>query len=218
MKRFVVAVAVALTALAVAAPASAHRASVEITCNGVTFTYQNFPAGVTASSAETVVVDGTTVYSDTFPITPPGGSHTVPLSIVGNAHVEATFIWTSSDRRNPVRGGGEEDVECGDTTGGTTGGDTGGDTGGTTGGDTTGGDTTGGGTTGGGTTGGGTGGGGGTTGTGGAIGNTTGGTPGSETGGELPFTGLPIWVPVLLAAGLLGGGVFLLRRRRDDVS
>jgi hypothetical protein len=184
---------------------------VEITCTGVTFTYLEFPAGVTASSEETVTVDGETVHSGTFTITPPGGESFIPLSIVGNATVVATFVWTSSDRPAPVPGGDEESVECGDTTGGTTGGDT-------TGGDTTGGDTTGGGTTGGGTTGGGTGGGGGTTGTGGAIGNTTGGTPGSETGGELPFTGLPIWVPVLLAAGLLGGGVFLLRRRRDDVS
>jgi hypothetical protein len=69
----------------------------------------------------------------------------------------------------------------------------------TTGGETTGGETTGDGTTG----------------TGGAIGNTTGGTPPS---GDLPFTGLPIWFPVLLAVVLLASGGFLLRRRRDDVS
>jgi hypothetical protein len=123
----------------------------------------------------------------------------------------------------------------GETTGGTTGGDTGGDTGGTTGGDTTGGDTggttdggttdggtsTGGATTGGGTTGGTTGGGsggGGTTGTGGVSAGTTGGSPQAQTGGELPFTGLPIWIPIALAALLLAGGGFLLRRRRDDVA
>ena len=69
------------------------------------------------------------------------------------------------------------------------------------GGDTTGGDTTTGG---------------GTTGTGGVIGGTTGGS--GDTGGELPFTGLPIWIPILLAGALLSSGVFLLRRRRDDVS
>ena len=78
----------------------------------------------------------------------------------------------------------------------------------TTGGDTTGGDTTGGDTTGGGTTGGGT------TGTGGVIGGTTGGS--DEASGELPFTGLPIWVPILLAGALLASGAFLLRRKRDD--
>jgi hypothetical protein len=214
MKRFLVAVTVALAALALAAPASAHRAEVAITCEGVTFTYSNFPLDVTASSEETVVVNGDTVYSDTWTITPPGNSHTVPLSISGDATVEADWTWTSSDRNQPVSGGDTDDVSCGGTTGGTT---TGGDTGGTTtGGTTTGGTTTGGTTTGGGTTGGGTTGGG-TTG-GGALGSTTGGSPGAETGGELPFTGLPIWIPILLAAGLLASGGLLLRRKRDDVS
>jgi hypothetical protein len=203
MKRFLVALTVALAALALAAPASAHRAEVAITCEGVTFTYSNFPLDVTASSQETVAVDGETVYSDTWTITPPGNSHTVPLSIVGDATVEADWTWTSSDRQQPVSGGDEEDVSCGGTTGGTT---TGGDTGGTTTGGTTTGGTTGGGTTGGGTTG------------GGNLGSTTGGSPGAETGGELPFTGLPIWIPILLAAVLLASGGLLLRRRRDDVS
>ena len=85
-------------------------------------------------------------------------------------------------------------TDGGTTDGGTTDGGTtdGGTTdGGTTGGGTTGGGTTGGGTTGGGTTGGGTGG-------GGVIGSTTGGS--GNTGGELPFTGLPIWIPMLLAS------------------
>ena len=111
-------------------------------------------------------------------------------------------------------------TDGGTTDGGTTDGGTtdGGTTdGGTTGGDTTGGGTTGGGTTGGGTTGGGTTGGG-TTGTGGNLGSTTGGSPGADTGGELPFTGLPIWIPILLAAGLLASGGLLLRRKRDEVS
>ena len=82
-------------------------------------------------------------------------------------------------------------------------------TGGTTDGGTTDGGTTGGGTTGGGTTGGGTGG-------GGVIGSTTGGT--SNTSGELPFTGLPIWIPMLLAAALLASGGFLLRRKDCEAS
>ena len=99
----------------------------------------------------------------------------------------------------------------GDTTGGTT---TGGDT---TGGTTTGGDTTTGGetTTGGATTGG-------TTGAGGVsgagTGGTTGGVAGAQVGGELPFTGLPVWVPLLVGAALVFGGALLFRRRRDELS
>ena len=58
--------------------------------------------------------------------------------------------------------------------------------------------------------------GGGTTGTGGVIGSTTGGT--GDPGGELPFTGLPVWIPILLAAALLTAGGFLLRRKRGEVS
>ena len=86
--------------------------------------------------------------------------------------------------------------------------------GGTTGGGTTGGGTTGGGTTGGGTTGGEVSGGG----SGGTTGGTTGGVAGVQTGGELPFTGLPVWIPLLAAAALLSVGALLLRRKRDDLS
>jgi LPXTG-motif cell wall-anchored protein len=96
---------------------------------------------------------------------------------------------------------------CGGGGGTTTGGGT---TGGTTGGDTTGGTTTGGGTTG---TGGVSG-----SGTGGTTGGTTGGVAGVQAGGELPFTGLPVWVPLLAGAALLSGGALLLRRRRDELS
>jgi LPXTG-motif cell wall-anchored protein len=91
----------------------------------------------------------------------------------------------------------------------------------TTGGGTTGGDTTGGTTTGGGTTaGGGTTGTGGVSGsgTGGTTGGTTGGVAGAQAGGELPFTGLPVWVPLLAGAALLSGGALLLRRRRHELS
>lgn len=83
-------------------------------------------------------------------------------------------------------------------------------TGGTTGGTTTGGTTTGGTTTGtGGVSGGGS---------GGPTGGTTGGVAGAQTGGELPFTGLPVWVPLLAGAALLSGGALLLRRRRGELS
>lgn len=54
-----------------------------------------------------------------------------------------------------------------------------------------------------------------TTGAGGGevSGGTTGGVAGAEAGGNLPFTGLPIWVPLLAGLGLLGSGYMLLRRK-----
>ncbi|HSE81955.1 MAG TPA: hypothetical protein VLA87_09785, partial [Gaiellaceae bacterium] len=57
---------------------------------------------------------------------------------------------------------------------------------------------------------------GGTTGTGGVVGSTTGDS--GQTSGELPFTGLPVWIPILLAAALLASGAFLLCRKGDEVS
>jgi hypothetical protein len=135
--------------------------------------------------------------------------------IVGQSEFPFDFTFDEETCGGDTTGGDTGgDTTGGDTTGGdTTGGDTGGDTGGTTGGGTTGGGTTGGGTTG---TGGVSPGGGGAT--GGATGGTTGGGPGTQTGGELPFTGLPVWIPLLAAAALLSGGALLLRRKRDEQS
>jgi hypothetical protein len=64
-----------------------------------------------------------------------------------------------------------------------------------------------------------------TTGSGGVLGgSTTGGTTVGTTGGtapsggNLPFTGLPIWVPLLAAASLLASGIMLIRRRKGEIS
>jgi hypothetical protein len=95
-----------------------------------------------------------------------------------------------------------DQTTCGGTTTGTTTGTT---MTGTTTGTTTGGSTTG--------TGGVSG-----AGTGGTTGGTTGGVAGAQAGGELPFTGLPVWIPLLAAAALLSGGALLLRRKRDELS
>jgi hypothetical protein len=60
-----------------------------------------------------------------------------------------------------------------------------------------------------------------TTGSGGVLGgSTTGGTTGgtAPSGGNLPFTGLPIWVPLLAAASLLASGIVLIRRRKGEIS
>ena len=37
------------------------------------------------------------------------------------------------------------------------------------------------------------------------------------TGGGLPFTGLPLYVPVLLSLGAIGAGVVLRRRTREEL-
>lgn len=39
--------------------------------------------------------------------------------------------------------------------------------------------------------------------------------PPAAPGGALPFTGLPVWMPLLAGAALLGSGLVLLRRRRE---
>jgi hypothetical protein len=88
-----------------------------------------------------------------------------------------------------------------------------------TGGPTTSDTTTGGPTTGGTTTGGTTGGTGETTGatTGGTTGGTTtGGTTGGGGEGTLPFTGFSVWIPLGMAASLIGAGAWLLRRRPGE--
>jgi hypothetical protein len=53
---------------------------------------------------------------------------------------------------------------------------------------------------------------------GGTTGGTTGGTAATPTGGNLPFTGLPVWVPLLAAAAMFASGIFLVRRRKGEVS
>jgi hypothetical protein len=192
MKRILVATVAALAVLAVAPVASAHHANITITCEAVTFEYGGFPGGGTATSLETVSVDGGASIQKTFDFAGRSAVDTIPLNISGEADVFASYSWSSSDG-DSESGEDTQHVSCGEsTTGGTT-------TGGTTTGGTTGG---------------------GTTGSGGVIGSTTGGTTGgtAETGGELPFTGLPVWIPVLLAFALLVSGGFLLRRKRDDVS
>jgi hypothetical protein len=214
MKRLLVAVAAALAVLVVAPIASAtgHVTAISINCDAATFTYSLFSDTRQTVAEEKVVVNGATFATKTFTFVE-SGTDVIPLSISGDADVTASVSWTVVGGPSTGSKSKSEHVQCGETTGGGT----------TTGGTTTGGTTTGGTTTGGTTTGGTTGGGtsgGGTTGSGGVIGSTTGGTTGgtAETGGELPFTGLPVWIPVLLAFALLASGGFLLRRKRDDVS
>lgn len=231
MKRFFFGVPAALAALALCAtPAFATgsttiqwegHGSESLPCSGSEHWVLSPAQGITSA---TLYIDGV-AYTMTQS---GGGSYSADTNVGfdGSQSVSVTYFGPNDtaflklshcDSGETTTGGTTGgDTTGGDTTGGdTTGGDTtGGDTtgGDTTGGDTTGGDTTTGGTTGGGTTGGGT------TGTGGVGESTTGGSAGAQVGGELPFTGLPIWVPILLAGVLLASGAFLLRRGRDEVA
>jgi hypothetical protein len=248
MKRVLVFVSAIVASLALAASAGANVGSIEISCQGVTFSYTKFSSNVTTQSHEVVTVNGVTVFDDTFTFSGSPAQHVVPLNITANATVTASFQFASSNGHHGA-GSDQAALSCGGsgtttggtsggtTTGGTSGGTTtGGTSGGTTTGGTSGGTTTGGATTGGttggttgttggattgtgsggvspGTTGGTTGGTGGTTGT---TGGTTGGTP-STPSGELPFTGLPMWIPLLAAAAIVASGIFLVRRRKGEV-
>ena len=132
-----------------------------------------------------------------------------------------TFDVHFSDLSVCPQGGGTTGGTTGETTGETSGqttgetsGQTTGETSGQTSGETTG-ETTGDPTTGGPSGGSGSG-------SGGASGSTTGGTTGgtaaTPSGGDLPFTGLPAWIPLLAAAIMLGSGFFLARRRPGELS
>jgi hypothetical protein len=97
----------------------------------------------------------------------------------------------------------------GETSGETTGetsGETSGETTGETSGETTAGTTGSGSTTGGGDV------------SGSTTGGTTGGTAATPAGGDLPFTGLPVWIPLFAAGVMLGSGIFLARRRPGELS
>jgi hypothetical protein len=150
------------------------------------------------------------------------GSQSVSVTYEGDndqAHLQLSHCDSGETTGGETTAG---ETTAGETTAGetTAGETTAGETtaGETTAGETTAGETTAGETTAGETTGGSAGG---TTGSGGvsgATGGTTGGTSAAPSGGSLPFTGLPMWIPLLVAAGLLVTGVALLRRRPGEVS
>jgi hypothetical protein len=101
--RSLVVLTVASAGVLVLAPAvSAHGVGISITCQSVTFNYRDFKSGVTATTNESVSIDGTQVVSKTFTFTGPTGSDVVPISVGAGTHtVTANADWT-------VQGGGSK--------------------------------------------------------------------------------------------------------------
>src|SRR4249919_2495415 len=169
MKRFVASVA-ALAALVVAPIASANGHETAISINCDAVTFTySLFSDTRQTVSEETVVVNGTTVATKTFTFVESGTDVIPLNISGAADVQASLSWTVVGGQRTGSKSASAHVQCGETT---------------TGGTTTGGTTTGG-----------------TTGSGGVIGSTTGGTTGgtAETGGELPFTGLPVWIPVLLA-------------------
>jgi hypothetical protein len=170
------------------------------------------PGGNDSVTAATLTVNG----SEVLAMTQSGGGSWSADSSGASEPTSASVAFTGdlgNGNANLVISHGC--FSSGGTTGSTTGETTGETTSGTSSGGTSSGGTSSGGTSSGGTTSG-------TTGTGGVSGSTTGGTTGgtaaTPSGGDLPFTGLPVWMPLLAAAAMLGSGIFLVRRRNGELS
>jgi hypothetical protein len=230
MKRILVLVAVLATAAIAATPAFAGSASWDgQTGNGA----DNLPCEVggfwvlspgadvgTATLTVNGVVVGDMVQAG-------GGDSAYQLASSGalDENSTASVSWTGSSTEAFLKLS-----HCAEgTTGGTTTGETTGETSGGTssggsssGGSSSGGSSSGGSSSGGSSSGGSSSGGATTGGSGGVSGATTGGTTGgtasTPSGGNLPFTGLPVWMPLLIAAAMLGSGIFMIRRRKGELS
>lgn len=92
--RFLLVVAVAVAALVAAGSASAHRATVSLTCDEATFSYTAFPEGQSFASY-VVKIDGGTYADGSFSVTGPSDTKTLPLSLTGSHTVYAETSWTA---------------------------------------------------------------------------------------------------------------------------
>jgi hypothetical protein len=79
--------------------ASAHVSSIDISCTGVQFSYDDFPTGTTATSHEVVSIDGIEVAERDFTFVGPSASDTILISVGSGTHlVEANDAWTFDGR------------------------------------------------------------------------------------------------------------------------
>jgi hypothetical protein len=82
-----------------ATAASAHVSSIDISCTGVQFSYDDFPTGTTATSHEVVSIDGAEVAERDFTFVGPAASDTILISVGFGTHlVEASDAWTFDGR------------------------------------------------------------------------------------------------------------------------
>jgi hypothetical protein len=79
-----------------ALPASAHSATINVSCSGVTFTMTDFPQTNGNTVNETITVDGNQVYSQPFTFDGPTGTNTVGISLSGNHTVVAGATWNTN--------------------------------------------------------------------------------------------------------------------------
>ena len=95
---FTAAVALSLAGVTlVSAPASAHTADFQISCGSVTFNLSSFPSTNGNTVNETIVVDGSTVYSQPFTFNGATGSNTVSINVAAGAHtVTASANWNTN--------------------------------------------------------------------------------------------------------------------------
>jgi hypothetical protein len=78
---------------AVASPASAHRAFVQLSCNSVTFSLTGFPAAAGNTVDETITVDGSVVYDKPFTFDGASASNSVAINLTGARTVNGTATW-----------------------------------------------------------------------------------------------------------------------------
>jgi hypothetical protein len=83
-----------------ATAASAHVSSIDISCTGVQFAYDDFPTGTTATSHEVVSIDGVEIAARDFTFVGPSASDTILISVgFGTHRVDASDAWTFDGRQ-----------------------------------------------------------------------------------------------------------------------
>jgi hypothetical protein len=90
------ALALAGLVLTTAAAAWAHSAYLQVACSGVTFNYSYFPTADYNTVAETISVNGATVYSQDFVFNGSSATHTVTLNASGDVTVVASVTWNTN--------------------------------------------------------------------------------------------------------------------------